>query len=53
MKAMDTMRGSGRGLWTEARLQYEISRGEQGDLNFIKARHGPRAQGSPTLPSPR
>jgi len=53
MKAMDTMRGSGRGLWTEARLQYEISRGEQGDLNFIKARHGPRAQGSPALPSPR
>ena len=43
MKLMDTMRGFDP--WTETRLQHEIRRGEQGDLNFIKVRHGPRAQG--------
>ena len=43
MKLMNTVREFDP--WTETRLQYEICRGEQGDLVFIKARHGPRAQG--------
>ena len=43
MKLMNTVREFDP--WTETRLQYEICRGEQGDLMFIKARHGPRAQG--------
>ena len=43
MKMMDTMRGFDP--WTQTRLQHEICKGELGDLNFIKARHGPRAQG--------
>ena len=43
MKLMDTMRGFDP--WTETRLQHEICRGELGDLNFIKVRHGPRTQG--------
>ena len=43
MKMMDTMRGFDP--WTQTRLQHEICRGDLGDLNFIKARHGPRAQG--------
>ena len=43
MKLMDTVRGLD--VWTEMRLQYEIRRGKDGDLAFIKARHGPRAPG--------
>ena len=47
MKLMNTVREFDP--WTETRLANEICRGEQGDLMFIKARHGPRAQGQPTL----
>ena len=43
MKLMDTVRGLD--VWTEMRLQYEIRRGKDGDLAFIKARHGPRDPG--------
>ena len=42
-KLMDTMLMD-TDTWTETRLQHEIRRGEHGDLKFIKARHGPRAQ---------
>ena len=40
--------------WQMARLQYEVSRGEQADHLFIKARHCPtRPCAATPFPSPR